>query len=85
MRQRYITAIVFGLLLLFTTGNRGIAGETGHYPLASKGLRGSTLPQAPGYYLEMFHILYTADQSRDKRGNRAHDDTKISSLPMRIS
>jgi len=43
------------------------AGETGHYPLGSEGIKGATLPP-PGLYLKTYNSFYTANVFRDSRG-----------------
>lgn len=70
---------MFGGFLSVQANGFAWAGETGHYPLASKGILGSSLPP-PGYYLEMFHIFYRADTVRNRHSRRVHNDFKLRSF-----
>ena len=79
MKKIAIVFLLYGFLFGVLTVTTSDAGETGHYPLASKGILGSSLP-LPGYYFEMFHIGYKANEHRDKHGRRVHDDFKINSF-----
>jgi len=45
-----------------------VAGETGHYPLGSEGIKAASLPP-PGWYLKTYTTFYTANVWRDSSGD----------------
>ena len=59
-----VTVMVLTGILCGTTW----AGETGHYPLGSEGIKAATLPP-PGLYLKTYNTFYTANVGRDSGGD----------------
>jgi len=51
-------------------GGSAFAGETGHYPLGSEGIKAATLPP-PGMYLRIYNSFYTANVFRNSSGENS--------------
>ncbi len=67
MKKLVIGQIVCLTFVMALTGVAQ-AGETGHYPLGSEGLKAATLPP-PGLYLRTYTSFYTANVLRDGDGD----------------
>jgi len=57
------------------------AGETGHYPLGSEGIKAATLPP-PGMYLRMYNSFYTANSLRNGSGKDSGDGLDLDALAI---
>ena len=62
-----VLCVLAGVTLL---GGVAWAGETGHYPLGSEGLKAATLPP-PGLYLKTYNSFYTSNSFRNSQGRRS--------------
>jgi len=75
MRQEVIkTAVVLALAGAFCT--TAFAGEMGHYPLGSEGVKGGTIPP-PGTYYRMYTTYYYADKVIGSDGHRVDTNYRL--------
>lgn len=69
-------AAAFAIGLLALPENDAGAGELAHYSPGLLNIRDLLVPVEPGFYVAQYHYFYTADQFRDRNGN------KVDSLPV---
>ncbi len=75
MRQEAIrTILMLGLVGIFC--GVSLAGEMGHYPLGSEGVKGGTIPP-PGTYYRMYTTYYYADKVMGSDGHRVDTNYQL--------
>ena len=76
--NRFVLAAVVLVGLLW---GPALAGNTGHYPLGSEGIKAATLPP-PGLYLRTYSSYFTAGDLIDDHGKDSGADFNVSSFAV---
>lgn len=80
MRKNCLPLIAL-LAVVMLIGSAVLAGETGHYPLGSEGIKAATLPP-PGLYLKNYISYYSSNDSKGSDGSADGASVDVEALAI---